>query len=837
MTAASGRLQDRARRVAHALGPGARGDARADCRLLEQRLRPLGEGPVRLGHGPDASPSVPGAVESAISHPRLEREFSDGWGEDPGFPAQVALRGCRHRGCDRPAQCRAFPLRRANASSRILTIALVCASLYAALLGAGAFAQDEDRRRPPPRRPRPRRPRFPTAPPAGDARGSRSRPPSPRRSRPWSRRPRSPRRPPRRRSPTRPRSRPRTPRAGAHEAPAQTRQPEQTPAATPGKPAATPAPKLGVDKVKRARKDDKHPNREQGSAEKCPRNGKLVGTVGMASTSTRGCVEGQRVTTVRRVTATATRPFGGADSPAPPTRRTAPRPRPTPATRSRPRGRPRSACRTSSSTSSGSRRSCSRSTRPPASQYGVRWEVLAAINEIETDYGRNLNISSAGALGLDAVHARDLGAVRRRRQRRRPEGPLQPGRRDLRRRALPARRGRRQGPPPRDLRLQPRRLVRRLRADARARDRRPADRPRRLADRPDAGPLPGRAPRRPTPASSPEGRARKRRARPRTPPYVVESRRHRRGIDIFAAPARRSIAVNDGRIVQLGHDARASAATSSSRTSTATPTPTRTSARSPRPTRRRKRAQGDAAQIRARARAARRPAAPTPPRRSAGQTRAAHDARGARRRAPPRAARGAVKERPPPSRRPPPDRRAAQAAPVRPPDPPERAPRRRRRASCRAQRRRLRALTPAAVGSTRATSCPSRCKGRPRHRRHRARPHRPHEPTSRPRTSASRSARPAAAPRASTRSRSSTAGSCSSRPRSTAPAKRNPFFGADAETPSIGQIMLMSKEALAAPRARQPAHRRSTAAAARTSAPARSTAACSRRSSSSPPPA
>ena len=42
-------------------------------------------------------------------------------------------------------------------------------------------------------------------------------------------------------------------------------------------------------------------------------------------------------------------------------------------------------------------------------EYGVRWEVLAAINEIETDYGRNLNVSSAGALGLDAVHARALG--------------------------------------------------------------------------------------------------------------------------------------------------------------------------------------------------------------------------------------------------------------------------------------------------------------------------------------------------------------------------------------------------------------------------------------------
>ena len=32
-------------------------------------------------------------------------------------------------------------------------------------------------------------------------------------------------------------------------------------------------------------------------------------------------------------------------------------------------------------------------------QHGIRWEVLAAINEIETDYGRNLNISSAGAQG------------------------------------------------------------------------------------------------------------------------------------------------------------------------------------------------------------------------------------------------------------------------------------------------------------------------------------------------------------------------------------------------------------------------------------------------------
>ena len=49
-------------------------------------------------------------------------------------------------------------------------------------------------------------------------------------------------------------------------------------------------------------------------------------------------------------------------------------------------------------------------------EYGVRWEVLAAINEIETDYGRNLNVSLRGRRRLDAVHAGHLEAVRRRRQ-------------------------------------------------------------------------------------------------------------------------------------------------------------------------------------------------------------------------------------------------------------------------------------------------------------------------------------------------------------------------------------------------------------------------------------
>jgi hypothetical protein len=32
-------------------------------------------------------------------------------------------------------------------------------------------------------------------------------------------------------------------------------------------------------------------------------------------------------------------------------------------------------------------------------QYGVRWELLAAINEVESDYGRNMGVSSAGAVG------------------------------------------------------------------------------------------------------------------------------------------------------------------------------------------------------------------------------------------------------------------------------------------------------------------------------------------------------------------------------------------------------------------------------------------------------
>ena len=95
-------------------------------------------------------------------------------------------------------------------------------------------------------------------------------------------------------------------------------------------------------------------------------------------------------------------------------------------------------------------------------QYGIRWELLAAINEIETNYGRNLNVSSAGAQGWMQFMPAVVEGLRRRRQQRRPDGPVQPGRRDLRRRALPEGRGRRHGHPQGGLRLQPRRLVRGL---------------------------------------------------------------------------------------------------------------------------------------------------------------------------------------------------------------------------------------------------------------------------------------------------------------------------------------------------------------------------------------
>ena len=48
---------------------------------------------------------------------------------------------------------------------------------------------------------------------------------------------------------------------------------------------------------------------------------------------------------------------------------------------------------------------------------GVPWQVLAAINEIETDYGRNLAGLARRSRRLDAVHAGDVARLRRGRRR------------------------------------------------------------------------------------------------------------------------------------------------------------------------------------------------------------------------------------------------------------------------------------------------------------------------------------------------------------------------------------------------------------------------------------
>ena len=92
---------------------------------------------------------------------------------------------------------------------------------------------------------------------------------------------------------------------------------------------------------------------------------------------------------------------------------------------------------------------------------------------------------------MDAVPALIVGALRRRRQRRRLQGPIQPRRRDLRGRALPARRGRERGPRGGGVRLQPLAGVRGIGAAAREAARRDAERTAGGHNRPDGGALPG----------------------------------------------------------------------------------------------------------------------------------------------------------------------------------------------------------------------------------------------------------------------------------------------------------------------------------------------------------
>ena len=184
----------------------------------------------------------------------------------------------------------------------------------------------------------------------------------------------------------------------------------------------------------------------------------------------------------------------------------------------------------------------------------MRWEVLAAINEIETDYGRNLNVSSAGALGWMQFMPATLGRLRRRRQPGRPEGPVQPGRRDLRRRALPEAAG-----ADTDLRAA---IFAYNHADwyvdsvilrARYIGGLPADLVGSLS-----GLTQGRFPVQAKATYAKE--VRRKDSRPprtaRTRPTSSSRASDRKGIKIFAKPGAPVVAVNDGRIVRTGHSRR-----------------------------------------------------------------------------------------------------------------------------------------------------------------------------------------------------------------------------------------------------------------------------------------
>ena len=423
-------------------------------------------------------------------------------------------------------------------------------------------------------------------------------------------------------------------------------------------------------------------------------------------------------------------------------------------------------------------------------EYGVRWEVLAAINEIETDYGRNLNVSTAGALGWMqfmpatwkpyGVDANGDGSRTRTTRSTRSSPPRATSR-------PPA--------PSKDLRkaifaynhadwyvdsvLMRARLIGGLPANfvgsltGLTQGHFPV-----AAKAPYADDLTERD------AKKPAKRSRKQGNRA----LVVEGSKHRRGIKIFASRGAPVIAVNDGKIVRVGeHQA---------------PRPLR-----PVPGRLRQhlhvRAPGQGRQDLPRAQAsARRRARPS----RASSSCPARTPSRPRPPPPPRSARAKrAQARAAPQARPP--QRAAprgrhQGAPVRQPGPPQGRPRRRRAAALRAHRQdrrrstfrayftkvfglnrkdvRLKKLRPGSrvvagtilgrIGRTSSTQAP--------HMLFEIRP-------------AGRGA-PRIDPKPILDGWKLLESTAIYRA-----AGKNPFFGPDAKTPSIGQILLMSKEALA----------------------------------------
>ena len=392
-------------------------------------------------------------------------------------------------------------------------------------------------------------------------------------------------------------------------------------------------------------------------------------------------------------------------------------------------------------------------------QYGVRWEVLAAINEIETDYGRNLNVSTAGAVGwmqflpstwrLYGVDANGDGV-------KDPYNPVD---------AIFA-------------------AARYLRAAGADTDIRRAVFAYNHADwyvdsvllrAQVIGGLPsnlvgsltgltqGRFPVQARATYAGQLKAKSKKVREGNAAMLVESS-NRRAIKIFSRDGAPVIAVNDGRIVAIGNNKRLGNYIKLQDVYGNTYTYGhlyRIAKRYPVPKLQ------PATQQEGEAKLPTRDAAPAQP---ASDTTAPATKEPTRRLAAKATPKGRKNAR---------ARAREQGAPVREPDAAERVGRRRRQAGVPAHRphRRRRDLQGLLLADPRA-----RPQGRPAQARcapaPASSPARSSAASARStparRTCSSRSARPAAAPRASIRSRSSTAGSCSSRPRSTAPTARTP---------------------------------------------------------------
>ena len=377
-------------------------------------------------------------------------------------------------------------------------------------------------------------------------------------------------------------------------------------------------------------------------------------------------------------------------------------------------------------------------------QYGVRWEILAGINEIETDYGRNLNVSSAGALGwMQFMPAtwKAYGVDANRDGVKDPFNPVD---------AIFA-------------------AARYLKAAGADTDIRKAVFAYNHADwyvdsvlmrAQVIGGIPGdlvgsltgltqgRFPVRAKATYAGALKKADRKTKGANAAVVVESDETRRNIEIYAKAGSPVIAVNDGKVLKLGANKRLGryVIVQDVYGNTYTYAHLKTVAKTyPAPKKRTRKKDKDT---------------------GAKRRGLEHESQGRRQGRRHEAGRGPKTEA---TERAPSRRARRQGPPVRQPEAQERAQGRRRRPA----RGRRDAPPPARrSASIPTTSSPSRCARAPASSAARRSAASARPPRRRPRTCCSRSARPAAAPRASTRSRSSTAGSCSSRPRSTAPRAR-----------------------------------------------------------------